>query len=186
MREWVEETVERLRGLRPKRVLEIGCGTGLLLTRVAPGCESYTGLDFSAEVLERLGRYVEARADLRHVELRQGVADELSFAAEDSVDLVVLNSVVQYFPDVDYLLRVLNEAVRVTRRGGHIFVGDVRSLSLLEAYHASVQLHKAAAGTAFAELGQRIRQGQRNEKELVVGCGSVCGAGAEVGGGWTC
>ena len=51
MRIWVEETVSRLRALRPSRVLEIGCGTGLLLTRLAGTCESYVGLDFSAEVL---------------------------------------------------------------------------------------------------------------------------------------
>src|SRR5262249_32845134 len=49
MRLWVEETVAHLRGLQPNRVLEIGCGTGLLLTRVAPSCESYLGLDFSTQ-----------------------------------------------------------------------------------------------------------------------------------------
>ena len=31
MREWVDGTVERIRGLQPRRVLEIGCGTGLLV-----------------------------------------------------------------------------------------------------------------------------------------------------------
>ena len=36
MREWVDGTVARIRGLAPRRVLEIGCGTGLLLFRVAP------------------------------------------------------------------------------------------------------------------------------------------------------
>jgi acyl-coenzyme A synthetase/AMP-(fatty) acid ligase len=43
MRIWVEDTVGRLRRLRPRRVLEIGCGTGLLLTRLAADCESYVG-----------------------------------------------------------------------------------------------------------------------------------------------
>ena len=57
--------------------------------------------------------------------MRQGLANELSFVGDDSVDLVILNSVVQYFPDVEYLLEVLSEAVRVVQRGGHIFVGDV-------------------------------------------------------------
>jgi len=102
------------------------------------------------------------------VELRQGLAHELSFAADDGADLVILNSVVQYFPDIDYLLDVLSEAVRVTRRGGHVFVGDVRNLALLEAYHTSVQLHKAGEETPVAELRRRVRQAGRNEKELVV------------------
>ena len=36
MREYVAHTVERVRELQPKRVLEIGCGTGLLLFPLAP------------------------------------------------------------------------------------------------------------------------------------------------------
>ena len=34
------------------RILEIGCGTGLLLARVAPDCERYLGTDFSPTALE--------------------------------------------------------------------------------------------------------------------------------------
>ena len=168
MRIWVEETVARIRELQPRRVLEIGCGTGLLLTRLAADCESYLGLDFSAEVLAQLGQYLATREDLKHVVLRQGLAHELSFLADDSFDLVVLNSVVQYFPNMDYLLDVLAQAVRVTQRGGQIFIGDVRSAPLLEAYHTSVQLHKARPDTPTTELRQRILQARYSEEELVV------------------
>jgi amino acid adenylation domain-containing protein len=101
MRLWVEETVAHLRALEANRVLEIGCGTGLLLTRLAPSCESYLGLDFSTQVLVQLGAYLATRQELGHVVLRQGPAHELSFLGDDSVDLVILNSVVQYFPDID-------------------------------------------------------------------------------------
>ncbi|HXU07715.1 MAG TPA: amino acid adenylation domain-containing protein, partial [Blastocatellia bacterium] len=41
MRHWVEHTVERILSLEPRRVLEIGCGSGLLLFRIAPHCERY-------------------------------------------------------------------------------------------------------------------------------------------------
>jgi hypothetical protein len=113
MRLWVDETVGRLRALRAARVLELGCGTGLLLMRVATDCEAYTGLDFSGEVLAELRGHLTRRADLRHVELRQGLSHELGFAEDNSVDLVVLNSVAQYFPNVHYLVQVLREAVRI-------------------------------------------------------------------------
>src|SRR5262249_32183789 len=36
MREWVDRTCERILALSPTRVLDIGCGTGLLLFRIAP------------------------------------------------------------------------------------------------------------------------------------------------------
>ena len=172
MRQWMEETVGRLRKLEPKRVLEVGCGTGLLLTRLAGGCERYVGLDFSGEVLKQLGEYIRTREDLGHVELREGKADELGFLEDQSVDVVILNSIVQYFPDMEYLVEVMREAVRVTRRGGHIYVGDVRSLGLLKGYHASVQMYKAGVGTGeeagVEELWRGVREGMRKEKELAV------------------
>ena len=168
MRIWIEETVSQLRGLNPRRVLEVGCGTGLLLTRLAANCESYIGIDFSQEVLRQLKGYLSSRPDLSHVQLREGMAHELSFLGDDSVDLVILNSIVQYFPGTDYLLQVLEQAVRVTKKGGHIFVGDVRNLALQDAYHASVQLYKAGADLTLVELRRLMRQGKRKEKELLI------------------
>src|SRR5580704_7158055 len=168
MRIWAEETVARVRLLKARRVLEVGCGTGLLLTRLAADCDSYVGLDFSTEVLTQLRKYLAERTDLGHVQLRQGMAHELSFVNDDSVDLVIVNSVVQYFPDMDYLLDVLGEAMRVTRPGGHIFVGDIRSLPLLEAYHTSVQLYKAGGEVLVSDLRGRIGQARFKEEELVV------------------
>jgi amino acid adenylation domain-containing protein len=174
MQIWVDETVARLMDCRPRRVLEIGCGTGLLLMQVAPHCESYTGLDFSAAALDQLRRAIEEYPDLEHVNLRQGLAHELEFVADESLDLVVINSVVQYFPSTDYLLQVLEQAVRVTEGGGHIFIGDVRSLPLLRAYHASVQLYKVSPEMPVEELRQKIRKLEHAEEELVLDPALFC------------
>jgi len=168
MREWVERTTERILALRAKRVLEIGCGTGLLLFRVAPGCERYVATDFSHGAVEYLERQVAARGGMPQVTVRQGAADELDALESESFDAVVLNSVVQYFPGVEYLLQVLEGAVRVVAPGGAIFLGDVRSLVLLEAYHASVQAHKAPASLSRDDLRHRVRKQMAEEEELVL------------------
>ncbi len=42
--EWADHTAERVLALRPRRVLEIGCGNGILLQRIAPRCERYIGV----------------------------------------------------------------------------------------------------------------------------------------------
>src|SRR5436190_515502 len=70
MREWVNQTVERLLALKPKRILEIGSGTGLLLFRLAPHCQEYVATDFSKTVIEQVQDHLKAFPDLRHVSLQ--------------------------------------------------------------------------------------------------------------------
>jgi amino acid adenylation domain-containing protein len=165
MSEWVEATVARILALHPRKVLEVGCGTGLILFRVAPRTERYLGTDFSRVPLERLRRRT---ADLPQVELREATADDWRGVAPGEFDLVVLNSVAQYFPGVDYLVRVLEGAVRAVSPGGTVFVGDVRSRPLLEALHTSVELFQAPASRTVAELRRRVRRRVADEEELVL------------------
>jgi ubiquinone/menaquinone biosynthesis C-methylase UbiE len=166
MREWVETTVQDVLALRPRRVLEIGCGSGLVLFRVAPVCERYVAVDFSPAALEVLGRRLEGRG-LSQVTLMQGSADELAFEPE-SFDVVIINSVVQYFPGADYLRRVLRRSVERVRPGGTVFVGDVRSLPLLESFHASVLVHHAAPSVTRALLRQQVSERMAREVELLL------------------
>ena len=167
MREWVEQTVKRILPLRPRRVLEIGCGTGLLLLRLAPHCDYYYGTDFSEAALGYLRRQL-TQQQLRHVTLSQRMADDFTDIETAGFDAVIVNSVVQYFPGTDYLLRVLEGAVNALAPGGFIFIGDVRSLPLLEAFHISVELHQAPAALSRAELQERVRKRLAQEPELVI------------------
>jgi ubiquinone/menaquinone biosynthesis C-methylase UbiE/acyl carrier protein len=169
MREWVDDAAERILSQRPQRILEIGCGTGLLLFRIAPHCRSYVGTDFSPAAL----RYVQQqlttnRERYGEVLLLERRADDYRDVEANSFDAVILNSVVQYFPNVDYLWRVLEGAVRAVESGGFVFVGDVRSLPLLEAFHASVELSRADGSLSLEQLQRLIRKRAMDEEELVI------------------
>ncbi|MCR6482069.1 amino acid adenylation domain-containing protein [Amycolatopsis sp. OK19-0408] len=159
MREWRDTIVARIRSLQPKRVLEIGVGTGLLLTELAPHCESYWGTDFSAEVIASLGRRVAADPALaERVELRTADAADVSGLPSGFFDTIVLNSVVQYFPSGTYLLDVVRKALDLLAPGGALFVGDVRDLRQVRAFH-----------TAVADArGGDVEQNLLREKELLV------------------
>ncbi len=62
MRAWAAETVAQVEALAPARVLEIGCGTGMLLFQLAPGRALYHGADISQAALDHVRRQVEADA----------------------------------------------------------------------------------------------------------------------------
>jgi thioesterase domain-containing protein/SAM-dependent methyltransferase/acyl carrier protein len=172
MRQWVDGAVERVLALRPRRVLEIGCGTGLLLFRIAPHCESYVGADFSAESLETLGKVLQTREDIRNrVQLRQQRADCFDGLEPAGYDVIVLNSVVQYFPSVDYLLRVLDGVGGLVAPGGHIFLGDLRSLPLGPVLACSIELARAEDDTSTQALRRRVEARWEREEELLVAPG---------------
>ena len=168
MQSWLADTVARIRTGKPERLLEIGCGTGLQLQHLAPSCQVYVGTDFSGRAIADLRAWLQGREDLRHVELLHRQAIDFEGLQAGAFDTVVLNSVVQYFPDVQYLLSVLAGAVRLTKPGGRVFVGDVRHLGLLEAFHSSVQLAKAPQEMSLTELRSRIQRSVREEKELLL------------------
>ncbi|HEV2736931.1 MAG TPA: condensation domain-containing protein, partial [Longimicrobiaceae bacterium] len=52
--------------------------------------------------------------------------------------------------------------------GGTLWVGDVRSLPLREAFHASVELAQAGDGTLASALRDRVRRRTLSDKELVL------------------
>ena len=176
MREWVECTVARALSLarvaregspRP-RVLEIGFGTGMILQRIAPDCAEYVGVDFSSTALELVASQLEARG-IRNVRLERLAADALgALAAPGTFDLVIVNSVVQYFPDASYLAGVLESAYARLSPGGAIFVGDVRSLPHLHVFHAAIELAQAPDEASLVDLEGRVQRRIAGERELVV------------------
>ncbi|MGC2694589.1 MAG: alpha/beta fold hydrolase, partial [Candidatus Angelobacter sp.] len=170
MREWVERTAERIKALEPKRVWEIGCGTGLMLFRIAPWCEYFLGTDASRSVLDQLqGRINDGELKLPQVKLERKSAHEFSGVKEQGrFNVVMLNSVVQYFPGIEYLMKVLIGAVEALQPGGAVFVGDVRSYPLLESFHTSVQLYQAADSLACDALWNRVQKDWSEERELAI------------------
>jgi acyl-CoA synthetase (AMP-forming)/AMP-acid ligase II len=106
MVEWRSATVDRIMALQPRRVLEIGVGSGLLLSQIAPHCERYVATDMSPVVIETLVRSLE--------QLQIGWRDRVQLLAQPAhvtealprgyFDTIILNSVIQYFPNAGYLV----------------------------------------------------------------------------------
>ncbi|WP_338900577.1 amino acid adenylation domain-containing protein [Streptomyces sp. TG1A-60] len=183
MREWREATVERIRELGPRRVLEIGVGSGLLLSRLAPDTEAYWATDFAAPVIRKLGEDLRADPELaRKVELRCQPAEVTDGLPAGFFDTVVINSVVQYFPSLDHLRQVIRGAMGLLAPGGALFLGDVRDLRQARVFQTGVQLARAGAESDPESLRRAVDRGLALEKELLVDPDwfTTLGVGAEV------
>lgn len=107
------ETINARRG----RVLEVGVGTGLSLSRYAPHLE-VTGIDYSEDMLDVARRRV-ADENLHQVrELRQMDARTLDFP-DNHFDTVVAMYLVSVVPDPE---RVMAEVARVCKPGGQVVI----------------------------------------------------------------
>ncbi|MFH1341583.1 MAG: AMP-binding protein, partial [Pseudomonadota bacterium] len=180
MREWQAMTTNALLALRPRRVLEIGCGTGLILRGLAPVVEHYHGTDFSPAAVAHAGALARSQG-WDHVTIEQREADRFDGQPQGAFDLIVLNSIVQYFPSRDYLLRVLQGALGCLAPGGRIYLGDVRSLSLQRLFAVSVEARQHALNPAalLARAANRVRF----DKELVLDPGFFLRFAADPGQG---
>jgi amino acid adenylation domain-containing protein/non-ribosomal peptide synthase protein (TIGR01720 family) len=167
MRAWRDTAVEQIMCWSPLRVLELGVGSGLLLSRIVSEVDEYWGTDFSAAVIEDLRTQVEHTGWAKRVRLRWQPADDVSGLPRGHFDTVVLNSVVQYFPDAAYLDRVLTQAMDLLVAGGRIVLGDVRYAGSLRVLCAAVhRAHNLAATPPMVRAA--VEQAVLTERELVL------------------
>lgn len=169
MREWLAATVRRIDALHASRVLEIGVGSGLLMWKLAPRCDAYWGTDFSAPTIAQLGDKLAGHPDLQpRVTLRHQPAHDFTGLPAGYFDTIVLNSIVQYFPNAAYLTDVIEQAMRLLAPGGRIFLGDLRNLQLLPCFACAVALRKSGREADPARVRQLIAQLLLNERELLL------------------
>jgi SAM-dependent methyltransferase len=118
----VEDIATRM-GLREPGihdVLDVGCGDGSLLAAIAGDGRKLVGVVPSLEEVERLRRH---HAGLG-IDFVQGLAGSLPFE-DASFDRVVMHGVVTILPSEDDVRAAIGEVARVTRPGGHIWIGSV-------------------------------------------------------------
>ncbi|MEU5157804.1 amino acid adenylation domain-containing protein, partial [Glycomyces sp. NPDC021274] len=168
MRAWRDAAVERVLELRPRRVLEIGVGSGLLLAPLAPRCEEYWGTDFSRVVIDRLGVQVVEAGLGERVRLRCQAADVVEGLPQGHFDTIVLNSVAQYFPDGGYLERVIESCLGLLAPGGTIYLGDIRNLRLARTLRFATRLHRYGREGNVLTLRRAVDHDAVLEKELLV------------------
>ncbi|MDB6077654.1 MAG: hypothetical protein JWO82_1401, partial [Akkermansiaceae bacterium] len=160
--EWIDTTIARITEYGPRRIFEIGCGTGQILSRLASGAEAYWAADISKVAIEAL----EKNHPLAQVKLFHRPADDFSGLPDGYFDTVIINSVAQYFPSADYLTTVLKGAARLLTPNGRVFLGDIQGHALLAAHHAEALRERAPADATCGQLRDKLAQRLSMETEL--------------------
>lgn len=166
--EWLEQSVNRIKALNAKNIMEVGCGAGQLVFELAHQSESFIATDYAETAIEKLKEKLSAGPEKwKNVRALTAPADDFTFVGESSLDLVIINGVVQYFPDAPYLVKVIKAASKALKKGGCIYIGDMQGKSTLHMYHALDQLNRADEKQTVAEFKNIINRRVMHEDELI-------------------
>ncbi|OAA73278.1 BEAS beauvericin nonribosomal cyclodepsipeptide synthetase [Cordyceps fumosorosea ARSEF 2679] len=172
MREWLADTIATLRdGDRaPPHVLEIGTGTGMMLFNLGDGVQSYVGLEPTPSAAAFVNRAIQATPALAgKARVHLGTAADVHrLAGPPRPDtLVVLNSVVQYFPSVEYLGGVVDALLQLPGVQ-RIFFGDVRSQATNRQFLAARAVHALGRDATREGVRGQMEAQEEREDELLV------------------
>lgn len=125
--------------LAGKRVLEIGCGTGLNTIRLAHRARSVIGVDISEGMLRQASSRLRAStASILQADFTK------PWPFDQAFDVIVANLVLEH---VQNLGHIFGEAHRLLRPGGLLYIGEL---------HPYKQLQGAQAKYRDAETGQDV------------------------------
>ena len=167
MVEWRSATVDRILALQPRRVLEIGVGSGLVLSQIAPVCVEYWGADFSAATIQTLQAAVAGQPWGDRVQLRVQPADVADGLPQGHFDVVVLNSVVQYFPSAGYLTMCWRWRCDCWHRVGRCLSAMCATIACRARFRPASRLPAPQVADA-AEIRQRVQRAVLGEPELLL------------------
>jgi len=165
-------------------VLDLGSGGGidcfLAARRVGPKGR-IIGLDMTPEMVT-LARRNAREMGLSNVEFRYGEMEEMP-VADESVDVIISNCVINLSPDKD---QVFSEAHRVLRNGGRLAVSDIVTQGPLpEAVRSSLEAWAGCIAGALDEpvYLEKIRQAGFADVQVTARSTAVVGKGNGAGQG---
>lgn len=126
---YIESRIEAVFGkntLAQQKVLEVGCGGGLICRELARRGAVMTGIDPSEGALTDARKYVQALHLTQTVSLEQGYAEALPYA-DGSFPVIVCLDVLEHVADLQATIR---EIARVLAPGG-LFIFDTINRTLL-------------------------------------------------------
>jgi 2-polyprenyl-6-hydroxyphenyl methylase/3-demethylubiquinone-9 3-methyltransferase len=113
--------VDSLAGLGGKRVLDVGCGGGILSESMARRGASVLGIDLATKPL-RVAQLHAMEAPTASVEYREAAAEALADEMPAAFDIVTCMEMLEHVPDPASVVRA---CARLTKPGGWLFFSTI-------------------------------------------------------------
>ncbi|CAL2108048.1 conserved hypothetical protein [Tenacibaculum sp. 190524A02b] len=126
MNEYRDNTIHKLLPYvdKDKKVLEIGCASGLTMFSLVNKVESYVGIDLSQVILDK-NQAVCEKEGITNLKMYKLFAHEIDQLKEKDFDIIIINSVIQNFNGHNYLREVLDKSIAKLNTEGILFLGDL-------------------------------------------------------------
>jgi len=149
-------------------ILEVGCGTGLILSRISSFAQSAKGVDLSPGMLEK--------ARQRGLDVVEASATSLPFA-DASFDVTCSFKVLAHVPDI---AKALSEMARVTRPGGHVIAEFYNPFSFRGLVKRLTPPRAIASDAHEGQVFTRFDSPRRARELAPPGCRYQCSRGIRI------
>jgi len=112
--------LDRVAGLAGKRVLDVGCGGGILTEAMAARGACVTGIDLGEKPLKVAQLHLIESG--RHVDYRLVAAETLAREMPGQFDIVTCMELLEHVPDP---AATVSACAELTRPGGHVFFSTI-------------------------------------------------------------
>lgn len=133
------------------RVLEIGCGHGLVCSNIAPQVGYYLATDLSNVIIEKNRKRAKIES-MNNIEFQTMPAAAIGNVKEAGFDFVICSSAVHYFPNTLYLEQVINSAIHLLKDEGIIYLDDVMNMEKKAEFIESIRSYKKQHPYATVKL----------------------------------
>lgn len=158
--------------LRQKKVLDIGCGGGILSESMAARGAIVTGIDIAPDLLE-IARLHARQHQLTQITYSQTTAEEYAEIYPHSFDVITCMELLEHVPDP---ISIITAAAKLLKPNGHLFLATLNRTPKAYAFAiliAEYLLNILPRGTHQyekfirpSELDQWLRQARLQMKEL--------------------
>ena len=115
------EWIDSIAAVNGKRVLDVGCGGGILSDAMARKGSNVLGIDLSTKAL-KVAQLHALEADTRSVEYREIAAEALATELPGHFDVVTCMEMLEHVPDPSSIVKACAVLVKP---GGHVFFSTI-------------------------------------------------------------